>query len=406
MQGSITSRTRANVRDNNGKLRKKLTVYDVQYRVTDPKTGKRVKKQKRGFLTKTEAEAFLTDMNTLDRKGILQVETKLTVEQYLTQWLKDYKKVGRLRLATYENYQKHIEKYINPRIGHIQLSQLKGSDLEKMYADLRENGCIIKGGGLSDNTIATIHRVIVTAIRYAFKNDIISSDPTRKILKPPTKSKHTAQSYNVEEIRELLKIAHDTGSDLELPIALGALCGLRRGECLGIREEDIEDDGLYVHRQIQYSNTEKKIYEVLPKTQDSIRCVPLPPEVRTIIQDRSALNKRNKELLGDAYHDDGWIVCNPNGSWISPNTLSRRFAAFLKKHGFKKIRFHGLRHTCASLLLETGGADLKLVSVILGHASITTTANIYAHISNKQKQKALNKLSSEIWETKEPSVSK
>lgn len=396
MQGSITPRTRINVRDNNGKLRKKLTVYDVQYRVTDPKTGKRVKKQKRGFLTKTEAEAFLTDMNTLDRKGILQTETKLTVGQYLMQWVKDYEKVGRLRRSTAENYQHIIDFYIIPRVGHIQLSKLRAADFEQLYSSLKSNGGK-KSCGLADSTVEFIHQVFVEAIRHAYKHDLIPIDPTTKILKPPIKTQHEAQSYSVEEVRELLKLAHELKPEFELPIALAGLCGLRRGECLGIREEDIATDGLHVRRQI-HASADGTLYVEAPKTKNSLRCVPLPEDVREMIQNRITQNKKNKELLGDAYHDEGWIVCNADGTMVHPNHFTSYFKRFLKRNGVRIIRFHELRHTCASLLLEAGETNLKVISDILGHSSIATTANIYTHTNNEQKQQAIVRLSNKILE--------
>ena len=107
-------------------------------------------------------------------------------------------------------------------------------------------------------------------------------------------------------------------------------------------------------------------------------------------------NEQMKTLVGAVYHDDGWIICNDDGTWFNPNYMSHQFRDFLKSHGFRAIRFHDLRHTCASLMLKAG-VPLKVVSSILGHSSITITADLYTHVLEELKQDAGLKISGVIF---------
>ena len=225
MNGSITKRVIKNGRDKQGKVRSNLTVYDVQYRVTDAKTGKRKKAQKRGFRTKQDAEAFLVDVNAKDAQGILQQESNITVEEYLNSWLNEYQKIGQLRDSTVESYRLHLEKYVFPRIGSLPLKKLKGTDLEKMYIDLKNHGRLRNEGSLSWTTVAYIHRILSEAMKHAVRQDYITLNPMDKILKPPARERFEGTPYTAEELQKLMEVAHDTNSFLELPIALAGLCG-------------------------------------------------------------------------------------------------------------------------------------------------------------------------------------
>ncbi|MBQ9376656.1 MAG: site-specific integrase, partial [Schwartzia sp.] len=152
---------------------------------------------------------------------------------------------------------------------------------------------------------------------------------------------------------------------------------------------------LYIRRQLKVSNT-YTVYQERPKTDNSIRHVAMPSRVKELIQQQIAENAKKKEWLGDAYHDDGWIVCNDDGTWVNPDSLTRCFTAFLIKHRLKRIRFHDLRHTFASLMLKANNS-LKVVSAMLGHSTIAITADIYTHIGNEQKQDAATKFSDMIF---------
>ena len=394
MNGRIYPRVRKNVRDKQGKIRKELTVYDVQYRVQDSVTGKAIKRQKRGFLTKKDAEEFILKVNTGQQIESLATTRQQTVQQYLNGWLYDYSKIGKLRHTTASSYRMMCEKYVFPRIGNIELGKLTGQDIEKMYLDLEENGRIQRKGGLSPTTVAYIHRIINEALNHAVAYGLIPTNPEQYIIKKPTKNRFHAEFYTDEEVRSLLTVIGN--HHLKLPVALAALCGLRRGECLGLKQEDIdfEKGCICIRRQLTVKNNIVSISE--PKTHNSIRQVPLAPEVAEMLREQIQHNVKRKKQLGDEYHDEGWLICKENGSWINPNYLSHHFRDFLASHGFRKIRFHDLRHTYATLMLKAD-VPLKVVSSILGHSSITITADLYTHVMEEVKQDAGMKISKVVF---------
>lgn len=390
MNGRVYPRIRKNARDKQGKIRKEVTVYDVQYRVQDAKTGRMVKKQKRGFLTKKAAEEFLLKVNTEPSNTSKQQ----TVQEYLNEWLDDYSRIGKLRPSTVISYRLMCEKYVFSHIGSIELKKLTGQHIERMYLELEENGRIQQQGGLSSTTVAYIHRILNEALNHAVAYRLIPINPEQHIIKKPTRNRFHAKFYTDEEVRRLLIAIGD--HHLRLPVALAALCGLRRGECLGLKTEDIdfEKGRIYVRRQLIVKNNIIAVSE--PKTHNSVRQVPLAPEVAEMIREQIQHNEQRRTQLGDEYNDGGWLICKEDGSWLNPNYLSHHFRDFLASHGFRKIRFHDLRHTYVTLMLKAD-VPLKVVSSILGHSSIAITADLYTHVMDEVKQDAGMKISKVVF---------
>ena len=393
MNGAIYQRKIKAGIDGTGKKRSNMTVYDVFYSVKDPVTGKWKKRGKRGFATKKAAQEYLADINHKALHGLYLPETKMTLGEYINNWLDTYSQSAELRPNTISSYRTHILKYIVPKIGMIQIQHLTSQHIENFYAELRKNGRTKSAGGLSSTTISYINRILHEALKHAVSRHIIATNPINEIIKKPTRNRFTGTTCTVQEIRKLLELAK--GTSLRTAIALAGLAGLRRGECLGLRPEDIdyETNILHIRRQITVPNNTPTVQEL--KTVNSTRDIIMIPELKKIIEEQLTYNAKQQKQLGSHYHNDGWLVCNPDGSIMNPNYLTHHFSTFIKSHGLKKIRFHDLRHTCASLLLEAG-VDIKTVSTILGHSSIAITADTYTHVLTTMKQNAANKLSSLI----------
>lgn len=404
MQGSIKSRKKYNAKDRNGKLRKEVTVFDVQYRYKDPKNGKWKNSRKRGFWTKKEAETFLLELNHQQETGTFRVETRLTMREYLTDWLESYAQTADLRQSTYVGYRRIVHNKIIPRIGEVTVQKLTGKQIEDMYADLRKNGGERKnGGGLSNTTIAYIHRVLNEALKHAVAHQIIAFNPMQTIIHAPTRNQYKAETYTGEEVLKLLELSR--GTYFELPIALSAICGLRRGECLGIRMEDIDFDARTLTIQRQLTSVDNNVAVGKPKTENSNRRVALPDEVWDILSRQIKRNETIKAQLGSEYHDDGWIVCNTDGRMINPTYFTKNFSNFLIRHQMRPIRYHDLRHTCASLMLQED-VDLKVTSSILGHSTIAITADLYTHVSDETKRNAVNQLGKLVFGAKKNDADK
>lgn len=388
MQGSIKERIRKNARDAQGRLRATLKVYDVYYRYTDMITGKKKQAIKRGFLRKNDAEAFLLDINKKQSEGNFLNQKSITVTEYLLQWLNDYVKIN-VRASSYVGYERIIKNHLIPYIGNTLLKNLTAMQIDNLYAELLQNGRSDGKGGLSQKSVQYTHRVLNESLEHAVKKQLIYFNPIKGITNTPKPKKFQATIYTAKELLYLLNVAKDT--PYELPIALAGICGLRRGECLGLKISDIDFSTKTIKISRQLILLRKQIVESEPKSTDSNRIIAVPDMVMEIIKKQIQLNNHYKQLLQNEYFDEGYLICHNNGTPIRPDYLTKNFANFIQSKGLKKIRFHDLRHTCASLMLKSGVA-MKTASEILGHSSISITADLYTHVLQDTKQVAANQI--------------
>ena len=194
---------------------------------------------------------------------------------------------------------------------------------------------------------------------------------------------------------------HD--ADWEVPIILAGLCGMRRAEVLGLKWSDINytEKTIAIHRSVIHSSRGFELSETT-KTQSSTRTIAISDE---IIDALKRLWKRQDKLVTkDEYIDSNLINCNPNGTIIMPNNLSRDFNRLLKKLEMKHIRFHDLRHSAASLMLVSD-VPMKVISDILGHSSLSITADLYTHVMGASKMDAANKVTNVIFNKVKEDVS-
>lgn len=388
MQGSIKERIRKNARDAQGRLRATLKVYDVYYRYTDLITGKKKQAIKRGFLRKSDAEAFLLDINKKQSEGKFLNQKSITIAEYLLQWLNDYVKIN-VRASSYVGYERIIKNHLIPYIGNTLLKNLTAMQIDNLYAELLQNGRSDGKGGLSQKSVQYTHRVLNESLEHAVKKQLIYFNPMKGITNTPKPKKFQATIYTAKELLYLLNVAKDT--PYELPIALAGICGLRRGECLGLKISDIDFSTKTIKISRQLILLRKQIVESEPKSTDSNRVIAVPDMVMEIIQKQIRVNNHYKQLLQNEYFDKGYLICHNNGAPIRPDYLTKNFANFIQSKGLKKIRFHDLRHTCASLMLKSGVA-MKTASEILGHSSISITADLYTHVLQDTKQVAANQI--------------
>ena len=387
--GSIEERILKRGRDSQGKMRNNLKVYDVRYSYVDIAIGKLKRTKKRGFKRKSEAEAFLLEINQRQNEGTFLAPKVIYFKDYINSWLKSYAKI-KVKESTYHEYARIVRNHLIPYLGGIDIKNITAMQIDELYAKLLENGRFDGTGGLSKRSVLYTHRVLNEALEHAVKKGLLIKNPAKLTMNVPKPQKYRAEIYDVNEFLKLLNLAKDT--DLELPIVLAGLCGLRRGECLGLKVDDInfENNTIKINKQLVVINNEIKIST--PKTADSERIISAPVEVFNIIKEQININKRNKALLKNEYEDNGFIICKANAKPHNPGTFTHNFDNFLKRHKLKKIRFHDLRHSCASLMLVSG-IPMKIVSEILGHSTITITADLYTHVLADSKKIAANQLS-------------
>jgi integrase len=315
---------------------------------------------------------------------------------YLSQWLETAK--HSVAETTYFTYKATIEKQIKPYFSErkIKLHELKPFHIQSFYAWKMDEHHV---GG---NTIFHYHANIHKALKDAVRTELIKENPANKVLLPK-KEQFIANFYTVEEMRLLLEAIQ--GEKIETPIYLACWFGLRRGEVCGLRWQDVDTDDMtlsvrgVITDKGKGTRTENLKYRNGAKSKSGLRSFPLPEDVADYLK-RLKVQQANNRLLLDKSYNTKWadfICVDVTGELIKPEYLSRAFPVLLKKHGLRQIRFHELRDSNASLLLNNG-VDMKLIQLWLGHAHYSTTADIYAHHRVDAKQILGDVLSKELVE--------
>jgi integrase len=389
MNGKIDdTRTIKNGLDKNGKRKENLKVYDVYYRYKDPSTGRWKQTSKKGFRTRREAEAFLLEINTQLNNNTFVPLKKITVKEYLEEWITEYVETN-LKKSTISSYTSIIRLHITPMLGNIELQKLTSSHIDNFYSQKIKSGRLDGKGGLSNKSVLYIHRILTEALDHATKKGKIVSNPIKKITNIPKAQKYKAQIYEANEIIQLLETTKD--SDIECPIVLAALCGLRRGEVLGLKWNNVDFENSVIKINNQLISTDDGFYFDTPKTESSIRNIFPAASVFKILEIHKLKQSDYKKAFKDKYMDEGLVYCNNDGTPVNPKSFSKRFSYFLKKNNLKHIRFHDLRHSYASLSLKLG-SQLKVTSEILGHSNINITADTYTHVADDLKKDIANRI--------------
>lgn len=241
---------------------------------------------------------------------------------------------------------------------------------------------------VSHGTVIHYHANIHKALKYAVKMDLIPFNPADKVERPK-KQRYIADYYRQEELERLLEASRD--HPYSLLIQMTAFYGLRRSEALGLKWDtiDFERNTITIRHIVTNAKIDGK-YEIVredrAKTKSSLRSLPLVDNIREKLLALKEQQKENKRICGNCYNReyDGYVFVDVMGNIFNPRNLSSNFSKLLELKGLRHIRFHDLRHSCASLLLAND-VPMKQIQEWLGHSDISTTANIYAHLDYKSK---------------------
>ena len=243
--------------------------------------------------------------------------------------------------------------------------------------------------GLKGSTVKQYYLAIHSAFMWAVKMEILPQHPMDKMVMPRAE-RHEAVFYNENELNELFKVFE--GHRLELIVHIAAYYGLRRCEILGLKWDsiDFKKKTISIERKVvsDYDeNGNPKLYvETRLKTNSTRRTLPLIPHIEELLLEKRRMDKHYKKLGGKDYDTEfeGFVCCDPFGKLISPNMVTHDFHYVIKKNGLKMLRFHDLRHSCASLLLAND-IPMKAIQEWLGHATFNITANLYSHLEYNAK---------------------
>jgi len=299
---------------------------------------------------------------------------------YLEQWLAITKST--VALTTYASYCELARSAILPyfKANQKTLGGLRATDIQTFYTKQLER--------VSANTVIHYHAIIHKALKYAVKIDLIASNPADKIDRP-RKERFIGSFYDKDEMHKLFEAAK--GTKLELIVMLGAFYGLRRSEILGLKWNaiDFTNNTLTVRHTVTTCNLDGKQIIVIAdrtKTKSSMRTLPLVKEFRNRLLTLYADQEFHRKMCGRYYNMEyfGYVCVDEMGNLIKPNYVTDCFSRILRDNRLRKIRFHDLRHSCASLLLANG-VPMKQIQEWLGHSDFSTTANIYAHLDYNSK---------------------
>ena len=334
----------------------------------------------------------------LNRKKYAPIQTSGTVAHsahisfvaLMEEWLE--MKKPNIEQTTYAGYAKNIRR-IKAYFGDgITLDELTFRHIQKFYADLLKEG-------LSANSIKHLHASIHSALKYAVKCGFISSNPC-DFVELPKVEQYEAKFYTREELFKLFEIFK--GDRMELVVHIAAYYGLRRSEVVGLKWDaiDFENKTISVMRKVTNSygdGTEEIIVSNKLKTKASRRTLPLVSHIEEMLLEEKKKQAYYKELLKGGYCNEyEGFVCRDNlGKLITPNFVTSHFNYMIKKHRLNELVFHGLRHSCASLLLDSG-ISMKEIQAWLGHSNFSTTANLYAHLKDDSKQAAAAAISNTL----------
>lgn len=350
----------------------------------DPETGKRIIKN---VLGKTQAEVkekLAQAMESIKDLDVTRMD-EYTVGTWLTNWYNLYAKPN-VRVSTVEYYRRSIELHVNPRIGDIKLTKLTGRDLQKLYQDLRENGRLReeqkeKSPGLSASTVRGIHLMLHNALDREVKKRLIQRNPTDDCIAPKLEKKEM-KILPAEDMKAYLQAAEQRGV---LPMFyLELVSDLRKGELVALlwSDLDVKTRTISVSKQATH-DAEGNIVITRPKTETSIRKVSIPQEtVDLLIQEHTK------------HPDNPYMFPSPKtGEMYSPDSIVRIHWKILKGAGLEHIRFHDLRHTFATVALQSG-IDVKTVSSMLGHYDAGFTLRTYTHVTRQKQEEAAETIGS------------
>lgn len=341
-------------------------------------------KRKRKYVYAPSQREVLQKLDLAKRKqregANIQVDERQTVSAFLAYWLENCIKQT-VRPRTYDSYCSMVRLHIAPSFEKVRLQKLSAQDINTLLNNKR-------AAGLSASTVKYIHSILHRALAQAQKWDIVPRN-VASLVTPPRITRDEVQPLDPEQARRLLEVIR--GHRLEALYSVTLAVGLRQGEALGLKWEDVDLEGKVIHVRFQLQRIDKEYRLTEPKTQRSRRTIPLPPFAIAALHAHRARQLEEKLIAGSDWVDSGLVFVTLRGTPLDAKNVTHRFQDLLKKAGLPRMRFHDLRHACASLLLAQGVSP-RVIMETLGHSEIGTTMNIYGHVLPSLQREAADKI--------------
>ena len=341
----------------------------------DPVTGKRMRSYQTVHGKKRDAIRIMNQIVAEKNAGTYFKGSNLLLKDWLDQWFRDYC-VGHLEKTTLASYRDKIDHYIVPVLGNIPIGRLTGQEVQQWINRITKSSPA-SGRKISPKSVRNALLVLRPALERAYDLHLIRENPAAQVVLPK-RVRFKPTIYSDEDIQKLLTVAH--GTDLYFPLMLDLFTGMRRGELIALRWEDIDFEAKKLHVQNSIVAVQGAPEMKGPKTEAGKRDIALSDKIIQLLLERR-----------QAFPKSEYVVCQPDGKPYTPDAFSRKFQRFLQRNHLPHLRLHDIRHASATMMIEHG-VDIKTVQSRLGHSDISTTLNIYSHMTEKMNRNAADKL--------------
>ena len=334
----------------------------------------------KSFDTQREANTWRHKKVNQRRKGLINLNTKITFEEFLKDWLVIAK--NSVRPNTGHQYAQIVTQHIVPMLGNIKLQDLRPDQIQKLYTEKLASG-------ISPRTTRVIHAVIHRALNHALRQGLVIRNVSDAVTLPkvPRKEMQTLDDY---QVRQLVQAAE--GSGIQTLLWIAVTTGLRKGELLGLKWSDLDwqTGKLKIQRQLQRRKGEGLIF-CEPKSASGRRAITLGETTMNRLREYKEGQYLERLQMGDAWEENNLIFPSPKGTPLDQSNMDKVFKECLQEAGLPEIRFHDLRHTAATLMLQQG-IHPKVVQERLGHSDISLTLNTYSHVLPSMQDEAAEKM--------------
>jgi integrase len=353
--------------------------------VRDPMTGQRKRRWHSFVGTKRQAQIECSRLITEHERGTAVDPSRETIAAFLERWIEHMQ--GQVSPRSLERYTELARKNIMPLLGTLPLTKLQPAQISSAYAKALTSGRRDGQGGLSARTVHHMHRVLRQALQQAVQWQLLARNPADAV-RPPKAERKQMQTLDADGTVALIETAR--GTSLFVPILLGVLCGLRRGEVAALRWRHVHLERGQLSVVASTEQTERGTREKETKSGRG-RTVALSP---MIVDELRAYRLKQAEglfKLGVRLNDDHHVVAREDGQPLQPRSLTHAFVKFIRRNGLRQVRLHDLRHTHATAMLSEG-VHPKIAQERLGHSSVSVTIDLYSHVLPGMQAEAVSRV--------------
>jgi integrase len=351
----------------------------------DPETGERKRKWHSFAGTKRQAQIESARLIS-ELQGGTQVDpSRMTIAAFLDRWIEHMQ--GQVSPRSHERYAELCRKNIAPLLGGLTLSKLQPAHISAAYAKAITSGHRKSGGGLSARTVTHMHRVLRQALQQAVQWQMLIRNPA-DLVKPPKIERQQMQTLDAAATVDLIEAAR--GTNMFIPIVLGVLCGLRRGEVAALRWRSVDLKTGQLAVVASAEQTDQGLREKETKSGKG-RAVALSAMVVEELRQHRLRQAQALLQLGVRLTDDHHVAAREDGQPLQPRSLTHAFVKFVRRHNLQRVRLHDLRHSHATHMLAAG-VHPKIAQERLGHSSVSVTIDLYSHVLPGMQAEAVSRV--------------